>query len=235
MNLILLQPEDFTGSDTAVLRDHRAEHIRTVLRSAPGDSLKVGLLGGNCGDGELLEISASHAIIKAHLKRPPPAKLPLTLLLALPRPKVARRVVRAATELGAREIILINSYRVEKSYWQSPLIDDAHLHAAMLEGLEQSGDTVLPSLSRARLFKPFVEDQLPSLLAGKTGLLAHPHSSENHPTTSDGVVMAVGPEGGFIPYEVDKLSQEGMSPFTLGERILKVETALPTLIGKLWY
>ena len=235
MNVILLRPEDFTGSDTAVLRDHRAEHVRTVLRSQPGDTLKIGLMGGDCGDGELVEISASQVVIRATFNRPPPAKLPLTLLLALPRPKVARRIVRSATELGVRDIVLVNSYRVEKSYWQSPLIDDAHLQAAMLEGLEQSGDTVLPHLTRARLFKPFVEDNLPALLVGRSGLLAHPQATRQSPQPDGDVVLAVGPEGGFIPYEVDKLSQAGMAPFSLGDRVLKVETALPTLIGKLWY
>lgn len=235
MNRILLEAADFTQSDTVVLRDHRAAHIRQVLRASPGDRLKVGLLGGDCGDGELLDIGDTGATLRVSLHRSPPAKLPLTLLLALPRPKAARRIIRAATELGVRDIVLLNSYRVEKSYWQSPLVDDSRLVAAMREGLEQSGDTVLPGLTRARLFKPFVEDQLPSLLADKTGLLAHPHSACSQPQARGETVLAVGPEGGFIPYEVEKLAQAGFQPFSLGERILKVETALPTLIGKLWY
>src|SRR5690554_821971 len=157
MNLILLYPEDFIGSDRVRLQDHRARHIQQVLRAKPGDQLKVGLLNANCGEGELMGLSETAAELRVKLHRPPPAKLPLTLLLALPRPKAARRILRAATELGVSDIILLKSYRVEKSYWQSPLVCEPQLQAALREALEQSGDTRLPTLSRAPRFIPFVE------------------------------------------------------------------------------
>jgi hypothetical protein len=51
-----------------------------------------------------------------------PRPLPLTVVLALPRPKMLRRILRALAEVGVKELHLINSYRVEKSYWQSPLL-----------------------------------------------------------------------------------------------------------------
>ena len=170
MNLLLLQPEDLgADSNHVTLNDARAAHIRTVLRAAIGDSLKIGLLNGLTGNATITALSDNGLSLEFELHTPPPAKLPLTLLLALPRPKMARRIIRAATELGVAEIILLNSYRVEKSYWQSPLVSDETLHSAMLEGLEQAGDTVLPSLRRATRFKPFVEDELPSLLSDKLG------------------------------------------------------------------
>ncbi len=238
MNVILLRPEDFTHDNIAHLSDHRAEHIRKVLKAQPGDRLQCGLLNSQLGQGEI--IGMTHGIeLRVQLDTNPPPKLPLTLLLALPRPKAARRIIRSATELGVAEIILLNSYRVEKSYWQSPLVDDAHLSAAMLEGLEQCGDTVLPQLHRARLFKPFVEDQLPDLLNQQCGLLAHPYAHHKlnelahqpqHPS-----LLTIGPEGGFIPYEVEKLIEAGCQAFQFGSRIFKVETAVPALISRLFY
>lgn len=236
MNLLLLTEADFTRPGRVQLTDQRARHIIQVLGSAVGDSLKVGQLGGLRGSGTIIELSNNSVTLEVTLDTPPPAKLPLTLLLALPRPKVARRILAAATELGVESIILINSYRVEKSYWQSPLLDDNHLRNAMLEGLVQSGDTRLPSLTRAKLFKPFVEDHLPAWLSQRTGLLAHPYAK----TACDGApqnpcLLAIGPEGGFIPYEVDKLLSAGMTGISLGPRILRVETAVPTLIGALYY
>lgn len=237
MNLILLQAEDFIGGDRVEFDDDRARHIHQVLQPELGDRLRCGLLGGLIGDGEVIQLQP-RVQLRVSLNTPAPAKLPLTLLLALPRPKAARRIIRSATELGVAEIIVLNSYRVEKSYWQSPLVDGAHLQAAMLEGLEQCGDTVLPRLSRARLFKPFVEDQLPALLSQRRGFLAHPYAhaslADLAPDPQQQSLLVIGPEGGFIPYEVEKLAEAGCQGFSLGPRILKVETAVPALIAKLF-
>lgn len=234
MNLLLLQPSDFTGADTVQISDTRAQHIRKVLRAELGQQLRCGVLNGQIGSAEITGLGSTIEL-RVNLNTPAPAKLPLTLLLALPRPKAARRIIRSATELGVEKIILLNSYRVDKSYWQSPLVDDAHLHAAMLEGLEQCGDTQLPSIERATRFKPFVEDVLPALLQHRQGLLAHPYLSQGVPAASNQPrLLAIGPEGGFIPYEVEKLLAAGMQGFSLGPRILKVETAVPSIIGRLF-
>lgn len=235
MNLLLLQPKDFLGDGTAAISDQRCQHIVKVLRAKVGDTLKAGLLNGDIGNATITSLSSSSVTLSVALNTAPPAKLPLTLLLALPRPKMARRIIRAATELGVSEFILLNSYRVDKSYWQSPLLSDQALHSAMLEGLEQAGDTMLPTLSKAKLFKPFVEDTLPGLLHSRQGYLAHPYATAKCPSHIDQPsLLAVGPEGGFIPYEVEKLQATGLSGFSLGPRILKVETAVPTLIGKMF-
>ncbi|WP_373089379.1 16S rRNA (uracil(1498)-N(3))-methyltransferase [Zhongshania sp.] len=236
MNLLLLQPEDLgADSNHITLSDARAAHIRNVLRAATGDTLKIGLLNGLTGNAVITAMSDSGISLQFELHTPPPAKLPLTLLLALPRPKMARRIIRAATELGVAEIILLNSYRVEKSYWQSPLVGDETLHKAMQEGLEQAGDTLLPKLRRATRFKPFAEDELPSLLNDKLGLLAHPYSDQGPPqSVTQNCLLAIGPEGGFIPYECEKLIAAGLQSFSLGPRILKTETAVSSLIGRLF-
>ncbi|MBB3046900.1 RsmE family RNA methyltransferase [Litorivivens lipolytica] len=236
MNLLLLEPQEVTAEGCVTLADRRHHHLRTVLNSAPGDTLKVGMLGGNIGSATLKETTPERSILSDLVcTRPPPAKLPLTLILALPRPKAARRICRTAAELGIEKLILLNSYRVEKSYWQSPLVQTERIASYFLEGLEQAGDTVLPELIVENRFKPFVEDRLPALLEGKRALLAHPYG-DAIPTEAitEPTVLAVGPEGGFIPYEVEKLLLAGMQTMSLGERILRVESAVPTLLAKLF-
>ncbi len=235
MNLLLLNEQDLIAEGKAVLSGRRLTHLREVLDSQRGDSLRVGLLNGMMGSAQVEHIDADQAQLALTLDTPPPPALPATLVVALPRPKQLRRIVRSVAEFGVKELYLIHSYRVEKSYWHSPLLAEEQLqHYAQL-GLEQARDTVLPRIHLRRRFKPFVEDELPNLIAGKRALVAHPHSGTNVPTPSQqDTVIAIGPEGGFIPYEVEHLMQAGMQAMDLGPRILRVENAVSTVLAKLF-
>ena len=154
--------------------------------------------------------------------------LPLTLVLALPRPKMLRRILRMIGELGIKELHLINSFKVEKSYWQSPLLNEPALREYFIAGLEQVGDTQLPRCTLHTRFRPFVEDTLPDLLAGRAGVLADPAGTTDWPCGGrQPAVLAIGPEGGFIPFERELLLAQRLSPRSLGSRIYRVETAVP--------
>ena len=125
--------------------------------------LKIGQIGGNLGTAVIEDITAdSIRLGNVQLNTAPPAKLGLTVILALPRPKVLRRLIMDMTALGVRDIILINSYRTQKSYWQSPMLE--RIDEFVLEGLQQSIDTIVPSITLQKRFKPFVEDTLASLM-----------------------------------------------------------------------
>jgi 16S rRNA (uracil1498-N3)-methyltransferase len=235
VNLLLLEEGDLVAPDRAVLSDRRLVHAREVFRAAPGRDLRVGLLGGLRGTGRVLRLDGEALELALDLREPPPPKIPLTLLVALPRPKVLNRVVASATSLGAARIVLLNAWKVEKAYWGSPRLAPANLRHQAVLGLEQAGDTVLPDIRTARLFRPFVEGELPALLAGGTGLLAHPGSGGTAlPPLLAPVVLAVGPEGGWIDAEVGSLLRAGLQPFDLGPRILRTETAIAALVGRLF-
>ena len=235
MNLLLLEDADFTADDRAILRDRRLAHLHEVHRAQVGDSLRVGRLGGLMGEARLLRLDASEAELAVTLDQPPPTKLPLTLLLAVPRPKMLKRTLQTISAMGVARLVLVNSYRVEKSFWQTPFLQPAAIREQLLLGLEQARDTRLPEVSLEQRFKPFVEDRLPQLLAGSRGLVAHPGDFPACPRALDEpVTLAIGPEGGWIPYEVEMLRAAGLSPVQLGERILRVETAVPALIARLF-
>lgn len=235
MNLLLLDEQDFVSSRRVEIHDRRLRHARRVLRAAPGDRLRVGLVDGRMGNGEVVSIGDQGLLLEVALDTEPPPKLPLTLVLALPRPKVLRRVLQSVTSLGAARIYLIHAYRVEKSYWQSPFLEPPSIEQQLRLGLEQAGDTRLPRLELRRRFRPFVEDELPGLAETSSALVADPRGEEPCPHGLAGeVTLAVGPEGGFIPFELELLEKAGCRPVHLGERILRVETALPTLLGRIF-
>lgn len=235
MNLLLLEPADFVAERRVSLRDRRLTHLHDVHRAEPGATLRVGLLGGAMGQGRLLRLTTAEAELEVEFDQPPPAKLPLTLLLALPRPKMLKRVLQTVASMGVPRLVLLNSYRVEKSFWQTPFLEPAAIREQLILGLEQARDTVLPEVIIEKRFKPFVEDRLPQLAAGTRGLVGHPGDYPACPRAVEGpVTLAIGPEGGWIPYEVDKLAEAGLQPVQLGERILRVETAVSALLARLF-
>ncbi|MEM1112091.1 MAG: 16S rRNA (uracil(1498)-N(3))-methyltransferase [Pseudomonadota bacterium] len=234
MNLLLFRPGEVDADGIGVVTGEPLRHLREVLDLGVGDTMRVGELGGLSGDGVIEHIDAGEARLRCHLHTPPPAKMELTVILALPRPKMLRRVLRAVAEFGVPQLYLINSYRVEKSYWQTPVLAQQMMEAYLVEGLAQARDTVLPQVTLRKRFKPFVEDEVPGLLQGKQALVAQPGELPPCPRgPSPATVIAIGPEGGWIPFEVEKLEAAGCQPVSLGPRILRVEDALVSLLGRL--
>jgi len=235
VNLLLLEEADFIGPDRVVLSDRRLTHMQEVHRSVVGDSLRVGRIGGLMGTAQVLRLDPREAELQVTLDQPPPAKLPLTLVLALPRPKMLRRVFQTVATMGVPRVVLVNSYRVEKSFWQTPFLEPEAIREQLVLGLEQARDSVLPEIVIEKRFKPFVEDRLPAIVEGTLGLVGHPG---NHPpcprALTEPVTLAIGPEGGWIPYEIDLLGKAGLQPVQLGERILRVETAVTALLSRLF-
>lgn len=225
MNLILLFPDDFISGDVVRLTGRRREHILSVHRANAGDVLVVGVAGGKIGRGTVLNDAVE---MRVALDREPPPPLDVTLVVALPRPKVLNRVVASATSMGVKRIYLINAWRVEKSYWKSPRLSTLGDQAIL--GLEQAGDTILPKIELRRLFRPFVENDLPEIAKGSLRVVAHPGGA---PLARAGgpVTLVVGPEGGFIEKELHSLEAVGFAQISIGARILRVETAVAALLA----
>ncbi len=235
MNIIILSNNDFIeNTERVLIRGHRLEHIRNVNKPSIGDELRVGLINGNIGYGKVIRIEEEKIEMDVVLDGKPPAPLQLTLVLAMMRPRVFKRVLTQVSAIGIKRIIVINSFRVEKSFWKSPVLKKGSLSKHLIMGLEQGRDTVVPEVLIRPLFKPFVEDELPDMIKGTIPFVAHPYTSEQCPyNIGKPVTLAVGPEGGFIPYEVNKLIECGFTAVHIGERILHVESAISGLISRL--
>lgn len=207
--------------------------MREVHRVAIGEELTVGIEGGNIGIGRVMRVD-SDVELDVQLTQSPPPPLDVTLVLALPRPKVLNRVIAAVTSMGVKRIFLINSWRVEKSYWRSPRLSEENLRMQMIMGLEQARDTMFPAIETRRLFRPFVENELPAIMSDTTALVAHPYATEECPRLIGGpMTIAIGPEGGFIQQEIESFTKIGFRAVTIGQRILRVETVIPALLARL--
>lgn len=235
MNLLLLEQTDFIAADRVVLADRRFTHMQEIHRVAVGDTLRVGQINGLMGQARVVRLEGHEAELQVSLDLQPPAKLPLTLILAVPRPKMLRRLFQTIATLGVPRLILLNSYKVEKSFWQTPFLTPEAIRENLILGLEQARDTVLPEIIIEKRFKPFVEDRLPAIAADTLGLVGHPGDYPACPrAVQQPVTLAIGPEGGWIPYEVDLLAKAGLQPVQLGARILRVETAVTALLSRIF-
>lgn len=236
MNIVLLLSDDFISPSRAVIKDERRKnHINLVLNVSPLDTIKIGVLNGKTGQGTIVNITQECIILDILLNSNPPPALPLTLLFALSRPKTFKKVLQAATALGIKQMVAFNTWKVDKSYWSSPVLSDESIREQFILGLEQSGDTVLPAITFHRRFKPFVEDELEKLIFGRTPLVAHPGAVNECPRVlKSPVTLCLGPEGGFTDYEIGMLEQHHMTPVTIGDHILRTEFALCVLAGRLF-
>jgi 16S rRNA (uracil1498-N3)-methyltransferase len=238
MNLILIS-DDEVKDGVAILGDRRARHLHKVLRVRPGDSLRIGLINGLIGRGLVREISRERAVLEIRAADRPPPPSRLELILALPRPIMLNRVLSQVASMGIKRIHLINANRVEKSFFNASALQPDALAERLRLGLEQAVDTILPQVAIHPRFRPFVEDRLPALRGdGATGLIAHPGAGAGlaerlrQSTPAGPVLLAIGPEGGWVDFELTMFENQGFRQFTLGPRILRVDTAVPALIAQ---
>ena len=235
MNRILLEADEIRDDGTAVLSGKRAEHILRVLHGRPGQILKTGTVDGLAGTSVVLSVEGGSVSLRpSHTEEPPEPWL--DLILAVPRPKVLKRLWAPLTSLGLRRIFLLNAAKVEKFYFSSQWLDPVSFRPLLLEGLQQAGVTRLPKVEICPLFKPFVEDRLDGLFPPTPRFFAHPQPSVHTPAGLAGrhtVTLAVGPEGGWTTYECEAFLAHGFEPFSLGSRILRTDTACVALAAVL--
>ena len=239
MNLLLLEDSDFDPAAgpgvRAVVRGERLRHVRKVLRAKIGDTLEVARLGCGIGRGRIVELDRERVVLElGPLDREPPAPLPVTLVLALPRPRFVGRILQAATAIGVKRILLVRTERVEKSYWQSSVMRPESLRRHLMLGLAQARDTVLPAVECLSGRRELIET-LPELVRDHEQILvADAAGAEPCPLGVDGpTALLVGPEGGFLDAELDRFTAAGTRMVSLGPRALRVEQAVVALLSRL--
>lgn len=238
MNLILLEPEEVAADGTALLSGKRARHVREVLKAAPGEEIRVGIIDGPAGTATVLEDS-KQLYLRCALSNEIPPIPRVDLLLAMPRPKVMNRLWPVLAALGVGRILVSNAWKTERNYFDTHVLESAHIRQGLIEGLQQARDTRLPQVSIHRQFKKQVEDELDTFGPYAARLVAHPGAADFPLSQLAGlprasrVLLAVGPEGGWTPYELTLLAEHDFAAVSWGTRTLRTDTACTVLLGAL--
>jgi RsmE family RNA methyltransferase len=236
MNRILLAPDEIPPTGSIVLHDRRAVHIRQVLRAEPGTVLQAGIINGPRGTATVKDLGPSGVRLVFRATQKPDPLPRADLLLALPRPKVMKRLWAQLSALGIGHIILTNAWKVERNYFDTHILDPAVYRPLLIDGLQQAAATRLPRVSIHRRFKPLIEDQLSTLSNADLRIVAHPQAQRSINSTIQNirpqrVLIATGPEGGWTPYELDLLGQHGFQQARLSSRILRSDTACIAILS----
>ena len=241
MNLILLDAAEITSTGDATLTDDRARHVREVLGATPGLRVRVGIIDGALGTATVSAIDGHTIALRCTFDATPPRPR-IDLLLALPRPKVLRRLWAQLAALGVDRIILTNAARVERNYFDTHVLEPACYRPLFLEGLQQARDTRVPRVSIHRQFRKLVEDELTALSDAAARLVADPlattpirdalRAGRTLPDPPDNrVLLAIGPEGGWNEFELGLLETRGFQRVSMGTRTLRSDTACVALLG----
>jgi 16S rRNA (uracil1498-N3)-methyltransferase len=230
MNLVILEARDLLDPNRVTLLDGRAAHLLKVLKVTTGQPVRVGLLDGPLGVGIVESVEESQVTLQCEFEAAIPARPRVDLLLALPRPKVMRRLWAQLAALGVGQIILTNAERVERQYFDTHVLEESCYRPLLIEGLQQAGDTRLPAVSVHRQFKVLVEDHLDSLFGDGVRLVADPGATTSVASVAGDhrgapILVAIGPEGGWNSFELGLLQGHGFRPVGLGPRTLRVDTA----------
>lgn len=236
MNVMLLEPDEVSATGEARVAGVRAKHLVNVLKVVPGDLVRVGVVDGPFGRAVVEALHDVDVALRCTFDPDVPARPVVDLLLALPRPKVLRRLWAQMAAIGVGQIVLTNAARVERCYFDTHVLTKADYRPLLVEGLQQARDTRLPVVSVHKQFKVLVEDDLARLFPQGQRLVADPSAVDGVSSAVRGgaaarVLLAVGPEGGWNGFERERLAAHGFAGVGLGARTLRTDTACIALLS----
>jgi len=106
MNIVLLTAEQAQSEIWSIRSVRQLQHLHQHLAVKVGDQLKVGIRDGQRYLTEVVAVTAEEVQLKVINQQAQPTKLPVTLIVAMPRPKVLRRLIMDSVTLGVEKIVL---------------------------------------------------------------------------------------------------------------------------------
>jgi len=240
MNLCILDSSDMLQSLS--MKDRRTQHILKVLKKREGDRFRAGSSDGLIGWASLESKGEDNITLLFTPEHAAPPLRPVHLMLGTVRPIQAARIVKELTIIGVSGITFFPTELGEKSYTQSNFYTQKEYYTHAREGAEQAGNPRVPdivvvwslekALERLEYIKtsggaPQAEGKGPGSHVSK--IVCHPDDSaislSRTPLEATPVILAIGTERGWTGHEVCQFQENGFALCSLGDRILKTETA----------
>jgi 16S rRNA (uracil1498-N3)-methyltransferase len=212
------------------LDGQEAHHLATVCRLRPGDRVYLFNGDGRQYPAEVVATERRRVSLRILGVETPVRELGFRLEVAAPLPKGDRGqfLVEKLTELGVTAFVPLRTARTVVQPREARL---ERLQRQVIEASKQCGRNVLLSIGELADWEAYTgRADLPGMR-----LVAHPGGEEGWPAEPPpgGVVVAVGPEGGFTDEEITLARARGWRVVGLGPRVLRVETAAVALAARL--
>ena len=219
-----LPPSSWT--ETPFLEGDEAKHLSQVLRIQPGAVVTVFDGLGNYAQARVLSVSKQRVDLMLELAESAPTSLPdITLVQAIPKGKNMDWIVQKAVELGVSRIQPL----VTRHTIVSPGGDKAEKwRRTALEACKQCGQFTIPIIEDPLPFAEWLANRPSADLEVIASLADNPRNfRETLRLLPDleSITLAIGPEGDFSPEEMTAALAAGFVPVTLGDLVLRVETA----------
>jgi RsmE family RNA methyltransferase len=222
VNLILFEPHEL--ETPLIWSDPRHEHITQILHMGVGDEFAAGVIEGPTGKARITSMHEGFMSLAFEWGEMPPPLPALTLLVGLPRPPTARKVLNEVTSLGVGAMHFVLTDLGEKNYAQSPLWSSGEWRRHVINGAQQAVDTHLPEVTYARRLSEVLASLPPG--GSRVALDNYEASRPLYGMPLPGpVTVAIGAERGWSPRELAALREAGFELAHLGSRVLRVETA----------
>lgn len=230
MNLILLPS---TETRTIPAGTQSAKHLLETLHAEVGSTFWCGEKNGRRGLAKISEISPLGEIsFSVEWEKGVQLSLPpVNLLVGLSRPQTMKKIFATAAELGCRNINVFFSEKSDPSYAQSSLwkTEDSTLCEIFEKAAEQTCVPAMPAFSKFDSLKDFFEKKPRGNAETRVALDVYAAKVSfggiNLPKGSE-ITLAIGSERGWTNAERDLLRAENFVFAHLGERVLRVETAV---------
>lgn len=231
MNRFLIFENEKLSPNLYEIKDlERLEHLKTVLKSKVGDMLKIALVGHGIGEAYIKDLSPDSLTLLVE-SITPENQASYDLIIGLSRPPTLKKVLEHGTTLGVAKFDFFKAALSEKSYLDSKLFKDDNLEKYLRFGISQSA--IYHKLPKVGLFSEIQNEwknreqkYILSPNSGKSFLDAEIDFSKK-------ITLAIGPERGWIPEEIDHFKSLGFIEIEISPAILRVETAVFSSLGQL--
>lgn len=228
MNLILFKKDEVSKPIAA--SDPRYQHIKNILKIGMNDSFDSGIINGHGGRATIVQMDKWQMSVAFTPLNPPLPLYPVTLIIGVPRPPTARRLLKDMTSTGIDRIWFTGTELGEKSYLTSKIWKDDKFMEYVIEGAQQGETTLLPEIRKFYSLKSCLKE----LHGGDRCALDNNESTgsiSQYSGDEQRKIIAIGSERGWTEAERALLKGSDFSLCSMGSRVLRTETACSMGIG----